>query len=62
MSANEFIRKVKMRNGVRLLLSGKYSISEISYMIGFSSVTYFRQCFKSEFGMAPSEYVKLQNT
>jgi len=62
MSANEFIRKVKMRNGVRLLLSRKYSISEISYMIGFSSVTYFRQCFKSEFGMAPSEYVKLQNT
>ena len=60
MSANEFIRKVKMRNGVKLLLSGKYSISEISYMTGFSSVTYFRQCFKNEFGTTPSEYVKLQ--
>lgn len=58
MSANEFIRKVKMRNAVKLLLSGKYSISEISYMTGFSSVTYFRQCFKNEFGMAPSEYMK----
>ncbi|AVM58300.1 hybrid sensor histidine kinase/response regulator [Bacteroides heparinolyticus] len=58
MSANEFIRKVKMRNGVRLLLSERYSISEISYMTGFSSVAYFRQCFKNEFGMAPSEYLK----
>ena len=58
MSANEFIRKVKMKNGVKLLLSGKYSISEISYMTGFSSVAYFRQCFKNEFGMTPSEYVK----
>lgn len=58
MSANEFIRKVKMRNGVQFLLSGRYSISEISYMTGFSSVAYFRQCFKSEFGMTPSEYLK----
>ena len=58
MSANEFIRKVKMRNGVRLLLSERYSISEISYMTGFSSVAYFRQCFKNEFGMSPSEYLK----
>lgn len=60
MSANEFIRKVKMRNGLRLLLSERYSISEISYMTGFSSVAYFRQCFKNEFGMAPSEYLKLK--
>lgn len=58
MSANEFIRKVKMRNGLQFLISGKYSISEIAYMTGFSSVAYFRQCFKNEFGMAPSEYLK----
>ncbi|WP_373835204.1 helix-turn-helix domain-containing protein, partial [Bacteroides heparinolyticus] len=37
-----------------------YSISEISYMTGFSSVAYFRQCFKNEFGVAPSEYLKLK--
>lgn len=60
MSANEFIRKIKMKNGLRLLQSGEYSISEVSCMTGFSSVAYFRLCFKSEFGMAPSEYVKQQ--
>ena len=53
MSANEFIRKVKMRKGVELLMSGQYTISEIAYMIGFSSVAYFRQCFKDEYGMSP---------
>lgn len=58
MSANEFIRKVKMRKGVEMLMSGQYTISEIAYMIGFSSVAYFRQCFKDEYGMAPSDYVK----
>ena len=58
MSANEFIRKVKMRKGVELLMSRQYTISEIAYMIGFSSVAYFRQCFKDEYGMSPSDYVK----
>jgi YesN/AraC family two-component response regulator len=58
ISANEFIRKVRIRNAEQLLLTGKYSISEISYMVGINSTTYFRQCFKEEFGSAPSEYVK----
>ncbi len=58
MSANEFIRKVKMRKGAELLMYGQYTISEIAYMIGFSSVAYFRQCFKDEYGMSPSDYVK----
>lgn len=58
MSANEFIRKVKMHKGVELLMSGQYTISEIAYMIGFSSVAYFRQCFKDQYGMSPSDYVK----
>lgn len=60
ITANEFIRKVKMGNALRLLQTGEYTISEVSYMTGFSSVTYFRQCFKGEFKMAPSEYVKQQ--
>lgn len=58
MSANEFIRKVKIRNGMKLLLSKEYTISEIAYMTGFNSVAYFRQCFKDEYGTAPSDYMK----
>lgn len=58
MTANEFIRKVRIRNAEQLLLTGKYTISEISYMVGINSITYFRQCFKDEYGLAPSEYLK----
>ena len=57
MSANEFIRKVKMRKSLNLMKDG-YSISEIAFMLGFSSTAYFRQCFKDEYGMSPSEYLK----
>jgi len=58
ISVNEFIRKVRIKNAEKLLLTGKYTISEISYMVGINSITYFRQCFKEEYGMAPSEYIK----
>lgn len=58
LSTNEFIRKIKMQNAEKLLLEGKYNISEISYKIGMNSTGYFRQCFKDEFGLSPSEYLK----
>ncbi len=57
-STNEYIRRQKMRYAERLLLTGKYTISEISFMVGMNSVAYFRRCFKDEFGLIPSEYLK----
>lgn len=58
LSTNEYIRKVKMQNAEQLLLEGKYNISEIAYKIGMNSTGYFRQCFKDEFGVSPSDYLK----
>lgn len=58
LSTNEYIRKVKMQNAERLLLEGKYNISEIAYNVGMNSTGYFRQCFKEEFGLSPSDYLK----
>lgn len=58
LSTNEYIRKIKMQNAERFLLEGKYNISEIAYKVGMNSTGYFRQCFKEEFGVAPSDYLK----
>lgn len=58
MSAGEFIRKMRLRKAEQLLLSGKYNISEIAHQVGLNSVSYFRECFKEEYGTSPSEYVK----
>jgi signal transduction histidine kinase/ligand-binding sensor domain-containing protein/DNA-binding response OmpR family regulator len=57
-SVNEFIRKIRMKCAEDMLLSGKYTISEVSIRIGVSNISYFRQCFKEEFGVTPSEYIK----
>jgi signal transduction histidine kinase/DNA-binding response OmpR family regulator len=58
ISTNEYIRRCKMQYAEGLLLKGRYSINEITYMIGMSSVAYFRKCFKEEYGELPSQYLK----
>ena len=57
-SALEFIRKIRFREACRMLREGQYSISEISYKVGFSTPSYFATSFKKHFGCLPSEYVK----
>ena len=58
ISVNELIRKIKIQNAEKMLLTGKYTVSEISYLVGINSASYFRQCFKDEFGLSPTEYLK----
>lgn len=58
LSTNEYIRKIKMQYAERLLLEGKYNISEVAFRVGINSTVYFRQCFKEEFGMVPSDYLR----
>lgn len=58
ISSNEYVRKYKMHYAERLLLTGKYTISEVGYMVGMNSQSYFRKCFKDEFNVNPSDYQK----
>ena len=58
LSTNEYVRKQKMILAEKMLLEGKYTISEISYKIGMNTTAYFRKCFKDEFGKTPSEYLE----
>ena len=62
LSTVEYIRKYKMQYAERLMLEGKYTISEVAYMSGFNSINYFRRCFKEEFGDVPSDYLKKLKT
>ena len=58
ISGNEFIRKIRLKNSLRLLMEEGLNISEAAYASGFNDLGYFRACFKEEYGMAPSEYIK----
>ena len=55
---SELIRLVRLRHAERLVVQSQLSISEISYMVGFSSTRYFSRCFKELYGYLPSRYKK----
>ena len=57
-TAKEFIRVQRLKTSAHLLLQKKRSISEIMYMVGFSSPSYFTRCFREYFGWTPSEYIE----
>ena len=58
LSGNEFIRKIRLKHSLRLLTEERFNISEAAYASGFNDLGYFRSCFKEEYGMVPSEYIK----
>lgn len=58
MSANELIRKIRLRHSVRLMMEDGMNVSDAAYASGFNTVDYFRACFKDEYGTTPSDYIK----
>ncbi|MCD8194310.1 MAG: response regulator, partial [Tannerellaceae bacterium] len=51
-----FFKTYKLNRAAELISEGKYTISEIADMTGFSTLSHFSRSFKKQFGMTPSEY------
>lgn len=52
----EYISNLKLEKSKVLIKESKYTISEISSILGFSSIHYFSRRFKQRFGMNPTDY------
>lgn len=57
-SAIDFIRKIRFSEAAKLLKEGRYTIAEVSTMVGFNTPSYFATSFKKYFGCLPTEYIK----
>ena len=57
-SPNEYIRICRLQKAAKLLKTGRYNVSEVSYMVGIDDPFYFSKCFKAQFGCSPSKYLK----
>ena len=55
LSASQFIRQVRLQKGMELLKQTEYTVSEISYQVGFGNNSYFTKCFREHFGFSPGE-------
>lgn len=51
-----FFRTYKLNRAAQFLKEGKYTMSEIADLTGFSTLSVFSKVFKNKFGVAPSNY------
>jgi signal transduction histidine kinase/ligand-binding sensor domain-containing protein/DNA-binding response OmpR family regulator len=52
----EYLRVVRMKRAAELLSDKQYTVSEVAYMVGLNDPFYFSRCFKTQFGISPSQY------
>lgn len=60
LTTNEVIRQYRLQKASQLILSG-IDISTAAYQTGFSSPSYFSQCFKEQYNLTPSDWLSRQN-
>ena len=57
-SPKKYINDKKLERSCQMLLENRYTISEISLRLGYSSIHYFSKSFNMKYHMSPSEFVK----
>lgn len=58
MSTVEYVRSIRLKKAAQLLQNGKFTVSEVMYIVGFSNPSYFTRAFVSQFGKTPKDYLK----
>lgn len=52
----KYLFEVRMERSKTLILKGKFTISEIAFMIGYKNPAHFTAAFKRKFGRLPSDF------
>jgi len=55
----DFIRTIRLKRGRQLLEKSQLQIAEIAYEVGYNSPKRFTINFREEFGLSPSEYLRI---
>ena len=56
MTPNDYIQLIRLKKAAELVSGSEYQISEIAYIVGFNSPSYFSKCFYNQFGMLPRDF------
>lgn len=57
-SFSEYLLSLRLKYSKNLLKHSNYSISQIANFSGFSTTSYFIQCFKNKYDITPKQYIK----
>ncbi|MDE6339308.1 MAG: response regulator, partial [Muribaculaceae bacterium] len=61
MSPLDYIQSVRLQKAAVLLKQHHFTVSEVCYMVGFKTPSYFSKCFQTQFGVNPSQYGALDS-
>ncbi len=53
---SEFFMQYKLNMAAKMLMEGKWNVSEIAIKTGFNTLPHFSKAFKKQFGVSPSKY------
>lgn len=54
-SPSDFVKTMRLNHAAGLLQSHLYTVTEVSELCGYSSISYFSSVFKKYFGKSPTE-------
>ncbi|MBC2840249.1 two-component regulator propeller domain-containing protein [Robiginitalea sp. SC105] len=57
LSTTAFLRSQRLKQAAELLKTSDLGVSEVAYMVGFNTPSYFIKCFRETYGTTPAEYV-----
>lgn len=52
-----YIKSIRLKLAIDLIRTGRYTIKEVAYKVGFNDSHYFSRAFKNQFGLIPSYYL-----
>lgn len=55
----EYYMDIKISKAIEYFKAGKHSITEVCFILGFSSHSHFSSVFKKRVGMTPSEFITM---
>lgn len=57
LAPRDFLKSIRLKRAAALLKQNTTTISQVGYMVGFSSPGQFSDSFRKYFGCSPSEYI-----
>ncbi len=57
LTPNNYIKLERLKKAAILMKSEDCKVNEVCYRVGFSSPSYFTQCFYKQFGLLPKDFI-----
>lgn len=60
LTPNNYIKIERLKKAAYLMKTKNYKVNEVCYLVGFTSPSYFTQCFYKQFGLLPKEFINAE--